>query len=285
MSRSGRPSSYFWGSLDQPRALPYTGEMRWRTWLRRAFRTLNVLLGAVMLASALAVLASHFFEAGYAEVHRDAVWFVVPYAAFAALCIVVFARDHWLAPWLAIAKALGAYFFLVTFVRIGPLWMVWTPGRYVYQLFDWGEASKAGLFAFAFLGRGAWNTINATYFTAPWWGALRVRAPLVGRLVTAIPTALVVFCAWAFLQLVTFEAQTFSAEAYQVAQLVLDNLDCDMVRTRGGTETTDLRQLADRKYEVRISYDCRYTRVIVRGEDGRRGTAGAPRAECCAAAS
>jgi hypothetical protein len=249
--------------------------------MRFAFRWTNVLIAVLTLASALAVLASHLFEPGYAEAHHDAVWFVATYTAIQVVMVVAFARDIWLVPWLALLKAACAWVFLLTFTAVGRYWMAWTPGRYVYQLFDWDPGLKIGLFALAFLGRGAWNTLNVFYFASPWWRPLRVRRPLLGRAVTAVPIALAAFCVWGFLALVRLESRTFSAEASEVAQFVFGGLECEAFRAHPGEVTTDLRQRGTRQYQVRIAYDCTDARVTVVDEDGKLGTAGGPRPECC----
>jgi len=129
--------------------------------MRRALRWLNVAIALVTLASGLAVLGSDLLVTGYRELHRDALGFVVAYCAAQVLMVVEFARDGRLVPWLAVAKALAACLFFASFFTSGLYWMAWTPGRYVYQLFVWGEETKVGLFALAFLGRGTFNTLNA----------------------------------------------------------------------------------------------------------------------------
>jgi hypothetical protein len=250
--------------------------------VRRALRIVNVLVAVVTLASALAVLVSDLTIPGYRAHYRDAVWFVSVYAAIQVVMIVEFARDGPLVPWLALAKAAAAWLFLLDFVALWPYWRTWTPARYVYQLVDWPAARNVGLFALVFLGRGAFNTLNAMYFTAQWWRLLRVRRPLLGRAVTAIPVGIVALVVWAFLTLTAEEVKTFSPDAEDVAHLVLAGLDCDSVRANAGHTTTDTRQRGERRYEVRIAYDCALTRVIVRAEDGRIGTAAEPRALCCA---
>jgi hypothetical protein len=151
----------------------------------------------------------------------------------------------------------------------------------VYQLSEWGEGSQVGLFALVFLGRGAFNTLNAVYFTAPWWRRMRARWPLLGRLLTAVPVAAVVLFVWIFVQLTAEESRTFSPDAADVARTVLDGLDCDAVRANAGRTTTDVRVRGERRYRVRIAYGCDVTRVLVVAEDGRVGTAAAPRTECC----
>src|SRR5213083_475827 len=130
------------------------------------------------------------------------------------------------------------------------------------------------------VGRGAFNTLNAMYFTAPWWRALRVRRPLLGRIVTAAPMAATVFFVWTFLALQREEARTFSSEAQDVARLVYESLDCDAVRAHAGTTTTDLRQRGERRYQVQIAYGCASTRVRVQAEDGRIGTMVGPQLRC-----
>jgi len=250
--------------------------------VRLVFRLLNVAIALVTLASGVAVLASDLAVPGYREHFRDAPWLVAAYCAVQVVMLVAFARDGRLVPWLALAKAAAAYALLAAFVQAWPVYRWWTPGRYVYQLFDWGETTRLGLFALLFLGRGAFNTVNAFYFTQPWWAPLRLRRPLFGRLVTAVPIAVTVSCVWAFTELVREEARTISPEAQEIARYLHATLDCETIRARAGTTTTDLRQHGERRYEVRIAYACADTRVVVRAEDGRLGTASGPRAECCA---
>lgn len=250
--------------------------------MRRAFRIVNVLIALVTLASALAVLASDLAVPGYREHYRDALWFVALYAALQLAMLVAFARDGAWVPWLAVAKAVAAYLFLLDFVALWPYWRTWTPARYVYQLFETEDGSRVPLFALVFLGRGAFNTLNAVYFTAPWWRALRAGHPVLGRALTALPVGLTAFFVWAFVQLATEEATTFSPEAAGIARLVLAGLDCDAVRANAGHTTTDVRQRGEQRYEVAIRWDCALTRVVVRATDGRIGTAAAPRASCCA---
>jgi len=249
--------------------------------VRLALRIVNVLVALATLASALAVLVSDLWVPGYREHYRDALWFVALYATVQGVMLVAFARDGWLVPWLALAKAAAAYLFLAGFTHLWPYWRMWTPARYVYQLFEWGEDRQVGLMALVFLGRGAFNTLNATYFTAPWWRTLRVRRPLLGRAVTAAPMAATVFFAWTFFALQREEARTFSSEAQDVARVVFEGLDCDAVRAHAGTTTTDLRQRGERRYEVRIAYGCALTQVLVRAEDGRIGTVAGPQLQCC----
>jgi len=249
--------------------------------MRRALRWLNVAIALVTLASGLAVLGSDVLVPGYREVHHDALWFVVAYCALQILIIVEFARDGSLVPWLALAKALAAFLFYASFLTSGLYWLTWTPGRYVYELFAWGDDTKVGLYALAFLGRGTFNTLNAFYFTRPWWGPLRVRRPLLGRAVTAVPVAAAAICIWTFLALVREEATTFSPDAQDVARTVLAGVDCEKVRANDGKTTTDLRQRGERRYQVEITYGCELTRVLVRAEDGRIGTAAEPQSACC----
>ena len=249
--------------------------------MRRVLRWVNVAIALVTLSSALAVLASDLFVAGYREHYRDAVWFVFAYAAVQVVMVVSFARDDRAVPWLVLAKTAAAFGFLVNFVALWPAWRMWTPGRYVYQLFDWGEDSRVGWMALVFLGRGAFNAVNAFAFTRPWWEPLRRRRPLLGRLVTAVPVAATAVCAWAFFALVHEEAVTFSPDAQAVARRILAEIDCDAVRANRGKTTTDVRQGGDRRYSVRISYECALTRVLVQAEDGRVGMASAPQLECC----
>jgi len=250
--------------------------------MRRALLWLNVFLTGVTLASALAVLGNGLFLEGYREFYGDALWFVAAYTALQAWMLRGFWRDDASVPWLALAKAAAAYVFIATFVAIGPLWMRATPARYVYQLFDWGPDSKILLFAFVFLGRGAFNTLNAFALTAHWWRPLRASSPLVGRLVTIVPLAVIVSCVWAFTELVRLEQETYSAEARNVAEQVMAGLDCDTIRAREGQTSEDLRQRGDARYLVNVAYGCRQTRIEVRTEDGKAGSFALARPECCA---
>ena len=245
----------------------------------RTLRALNVVAALFPLASGVAVLASNLFVPGYP--YRDSLAFVVAYCAFYGFVAWAFGRGAALAPRLALVKTAGAYLFLVLFPQVGQQWMAATPGRYVYQLFDWGSEAKVGLFAFVFLGRGAWNTINAFACTRDWWFDVRARRPLAGRLLTAIPVGLTVLFTWIFLSLVRIDATTFSAEAHEVARLVADGITCDDVRAKAGTTTSDVRQRGERRYEVTIQWGCADTRVFVRAPDDRLGIAGGTRSECC----
>lgn len=250
--------------------------------MRPTLRWVNVLVTLVTLASAVAVLWSDLFVAGYRTHYGDALPFVLGYVALQLWFLFVFVRGSRWMPSVAIAKAVAAYLFLLTFVVVGPAWMAVTPSRYVYLLFDWGPTVKIGLFGFVFLGRGAWNTFNAFVMTEQWWRPLRITRPLVGRLVTLVPVLLIVGCVWAFFQLVHLDAETFSPEAGEVAHVILADLDCDTIRARDGQTSTDIRQRGTIKYQVEIAYGCAATRVMVRAEDGRLGTAVEPRGECCA---
>lgn len=246
-------------------------------------RYTNAAAVALTLASALAVLWSHAFEPGYAERHGDPIWFVSAYAVGHAYMLWVFLRDDRALPWVALLRAVGGVAFLCLFAFAAPIGRAWTlatPARYVYQLVD-TESVKLGLFALLLLGRGAWNVFSAFYFTQPWWAPLRHTQPLAGRLVTAVPVGLIVFCVWGFLELVRLEARTYSAEAHEVAATVLAGLECDAIRTHGGETTMDVRQRGDRRYHVEIAYGCSYTRVRVQDPDGKLGVAAAGRPECC----
>jgi len=252
----------------------------------RTLRIINLAGAATCLTSALAVLASNVLQKGYREHYGDALWLVAAYAAFYAAVLYAFAspaRDP-LARRLAIAKLLGTVAFLAAFPFAGQTWMARTPGRYVYQLFDWGSDARVVLMAYIFLGRGAWNTLNAFVLTRDLWYPLRERSPLVGRLVTMIPVALIVTCVWAFFALARMNARQFSAEAHEVARVVLAGIGCDELRAKAGTTTNDVRQRGERRYEVTIDWVCEDVRVLVRAEDGRLGTAHDARPECCATA-
>lgn len=252
--------------------------------MRRALRWVNVLAAAAPLASGLAVLVSTVSDAGYREHYRDSVLVVLAYVALHGAVAVAFARDTRAVPALAVAKAVGAYVFLAMFVAIGPLWMARTPGRYVYLLFDWGPEGRIALMAYVLLGRGVWNTLNAMYFTAPWWITLRRRQPFLGRLVTIVPLAGTVALVAAFVELRDLDRRTYSAEAHEVARMVFDGLDCEQIRAKHGTETTDLRQRAEERFTVHIRWDCRALRINVQDARGRLGHYAGQRLECCAGA-
>jgi len=249
--------------------------------VRLALRVLNVLVALLTLGSGVAVLVSDMIIPGYREHYRDAIWFVAVYCAFQLLYLVEFARGGRFATGLALARAAAAYVFLAFFLVLWPRWRWWTPGRYVYQFFEWGHASRVGLFALVFLGRGAGNTLNAFFLTERWWRPLRLRRPLLGRVVTAVPIAATAFCVFAFAQLVREEGETFSPEAQAIADYVYQGLDCAAVRAHAGETTTDLRQRGDRRYQVQIAYGCDETRVLVRDQDGRVGNAAGPQLACC----
>jgi hypothetical protein len=252
--------------------------------MSRTLRVLNLLGAALCLASALAVLVSNLVDPAYRAHYRDALWFVVAYIAFYGVVLYAFAsskRDQ-LAQALAVVKTLGAYVFIVSFSAVGQTWMAWTPGRYVYHLFDWGPAARIVSMGYVFLGRGAWNTVNAFVLTRDYWMPLRTQRPLLGRLVTMVHVALTVLFVWVFFTLARMNAQEFSPEAHEIAGLVLAGVDCDQLRARQGTSTSDVRQRGERRYDVSIDWDCRDVRVIVRDPDGKLGTAHDARPECCA---
>ena len=251
--------------------------------LSLAFRIANAFGATVCLASALAVLGGNLADPGYRAHYRDALWFVLAYAAFYGWVLYTFAWSGRvrIAQALGVVKALGAFAFLTAFPAVGRSWMVWTPGRYVYQLFDWGTAASIVLMAYVFLVRGAWNTVNAFVLTRDLWVPLRQSRPLFGRIVTYIPVALTVLCVWAFLRLARMNAEEFSPEAHAIADLVASQIDCDQIRAKAGTTTTDVRQRGDRRYDVMIRWDCADLRIIVRDPDGKAGTARTPRPECC----
>src|SRR5690242_19337635 len=130
----------------------------------RTLRVLNVGIAVATLLSALAAGVSDAVDPAYRAHYGDALWFVVAYAAFYAAVAWAFVRRSAAAPWLAVAKTAGAYLFLVAcvvapwaqapedgltkglgaylflalFTNAIRAWMALTPGRYVYQLFDWG---------------------------------------------------------------------------------------------------------------------------------------------------
>jgi hypothetical protein len=251
--------------------------------LSLTLRVLNAFAAAVCLASALAVLAGNLADPGYRAHYRDALWFVLAYAAFYGWVLWTFAWSGHVrvAQTLGVVKAVGALAFLAVFPAVGRSWMVWTPGRYVYQLFDWGTQASIVLMAYVFLARGAWNTVNAFALTRPIWFPLRQSRPLFGRIVTYIPVVITVLCVWAFLRLARMNAEEFSAEAHEIATIVANDIQCDDIRAKAGTTTTDVRQRGDRKYDVMIRWDCTDLRVIVRDPDGKAGTARTPRPECC----
>lgn len=251
--------------------------------MRRLLRWTNVLAAAAPFASALAVLASSLFDPAYRAHYHDSALVAAAYAAFYVVVAVAFARDTRHVPLLALTKAVGAYVFLAVFVVIGPLWMARTPGRYAYLVFDWGPEGRVVLMAFVLLGRGLWNTANAMYFTAPWWIPLRAKRPLLGRIVTMLPIGIATALLGAFFELRIIDRQTYSAEAHRVARLVFEGLDCDQIRAKQGTETTDVRQRDAERFVVRIRWDCRALRVLVQDDAERLGHFTGERPECCPA--
>jgi hypothetical protein len=251
--------------------------------MRRVLRVFNLVAGALCLASGGAALWSWLVDPAYRAAYGDSVVVLVAYVVFYAWVLRSFWRDDAWAPRLAVLKALGAYVFLATFVAVGPAWMVRTPGRYVYQLFQWGPGEQAVLMAYVLLGRGVWNTVNAMAFTAPWWTRLRADRPLLGRLVTLVPLVLIVTFLWAYRELIRLERETFSAEATAVAQEIAEGIDCAAIRDAPGPTTTDLRQRGDRRYEVHIRWACHDLQVLVRDPEGRLGNVRTARPECCAA--
>ena len=265
--------------LRGPPAATMTGPMR------RVLRWTNVLISGAALASGLAVLASNLLDAGYRANYRDSLLLVVAYVAFYAVVLLAFTRDDRRTAPLAILKALGAYLFLGTFVAVGPLWMARTPGRYIYLLFDWGHDARVVLIAYVLFGRGLWNTLNAMYFTAPWWIALRARRPLAGRLLSMLPLGLAAAFVAAFVELRALERATYSPVAGEIAEQVFAGLDCAEIRAKQGTETTDLRQRADERFLVRIRWDCRNVRITVHDDAGKLGHFSGPRPECCGQAA
>jgi hypothetical protein len=250
--------------------------------MRRAIRWLNALGLVVTLASALAVLGSWAFDPGYRQHFGDQPLFVLAYVALHLWYLRAYLTDGPALPAIALVRALTGLAFLLTFAAIGPAWMIVTPARYVYLLFEWGSAFKIGMFAFVFLGRGAFNCFSAFVLTETWWRPLRERQPLVGRLVTAAPVVLIVGCLWAFFELTRMDARTFSPEAHAIAREVLQTLDCETLRQRSGTTTNDVRQRGERRYEVEVRWDCHDAQVVVRDPDGKLGTDRGPRLDCCA---
>jgi hypothetical protein len=275
--------------------------------MSRTLRALNVVTAVVSLASGAAVLVSNVVDPAYRAHFGDPWWLVVAYLAFYGWVLWAFVRAAPAAPWLAVAKAAGAYvflgvcaafpwatlgdaapskglgsfLFLSAFTTLTREWTTHTPGRYVYQLADWGPGAAAVFVAFVFLGRGAWNTVNAFTLTRDRWIRLRMRAPLLGRLVTAIPVALIVLSFWGFFVVARLELTTFSADASEVAQAVLDGFDCAAIHAKAGTTTTDVRARGDRRYEVLIRWGCPVSVVLVRTPDDKVGTASGSRPECC----
>jgi hypothetical protein len=248
----------------------------------RTLRALNVVAALMALASGLAALVSNVAIPGYP--YRDPLAIVAAYCAFYAWVAYAFARGTSAAPGLAIAKTVGALLFVLLFLRapdVARSWIAATPGRYVYQLFDWGPGAGIGMYGFVFLGRGAWNMVNTFACTRGWWFAIRARRPLLGRILTAIPVAIIVGCVWQFMAFVRVEAKTFSPEAHEVAQLIGQALSCEDVRTKAGTTTSDVRKRGDREYHVTIRWDCGDTRILVRDPDDRIGVAVWARADCC----
>ena len=252
--------------------------------MHRTLRFLNAAVAAVTLASGVAVLSQDVLVPGYRAFHRDALWFVAGYCAVQAFMLLQLVRNGPWIPWLVAARTAVAYIFLLNLASLWPQWRYWTPGRYVYELFDLPGIFNFGLSALIFLGRGAFNTWSLMHFTAPWWRPLRQSHPLAGRLVTAGFVAGIVFPVWTFLVVITEEAKIYSPEAEAVAREVLDGISCETLQEKAGQRTTDLRRRGERTYHVEIAYDCTLTRVVVRTEDGRVGSSSASPGSCCARA-
>jgi hypothetical protein len=250
--------------------------------MRRVVRWTNVGISGAALASGLTVLASNLLNTGYRADYRDSLLVVVAYLVFYGIVLVAFARDDRRTAHLALAKALGAYLFLLTFAALGPLWMARTPGRYVYMLFDWGRDASVVMMAYVILGRGLWNTLNAMFFTAGWWMPLRARHPLAGRVLTMVPIGIAAAFVALFVELRSQERQIYSPVADEVAEQVFSSIDCAEIRAKQGTETTDLRERSDgQRFHVHVRWDCHAVRVYVQDKDGRFGQFAGPRPECC----
>ena len=250
--------------------------------MRRTLRWTNVLISGAALASGLVVLSYNLFDAGYRDHYRDSLPLIVVYLVFYNLVLFAFARDDRRTAHLAVAKALGAYLFLVTFVVVGPLWMARTPARYVYLLFDWGREAPSVLMAYVLFGRGLWNTLNAMFFTTQWWIPLRARRPLAGRIVTMLPIGLAAAFVGLYVELREQGRELYSPAADEVAEQVFASIDCAQIRAKQGTETTDLRERADgQRFHVHVRWDCRAVRIYVQDQDGRLGQYAGPRDECC----
>jgi hypothetical protein len=249
--------------------------------VQRILRQLNVVATAVTLASGLAVLVQDLLVPGYRGYNRDWVPFVAAYCAFLAFTLQQLLRQGPWLPWLIGARAVAAYAFLLNLTSLWPQWRYWTPGRYVYQLFDVPGVFNLGLYSLIFLGRGAFNTWSLMTFTEHWWRPLRRSHPLGGRLITAGFVAGLVFPVWTFLVVITQEAKIYSPEAEAVAREVLHDLTCEMVQEKAGQHTTDLRRRGSTNYHVQIAYDCAVTRVVVRMEDGRVGSYTGSPGDCC----
>lgn len=275
--------------------------------MSRTLRALNVVTAVFSLASGLAVLGSSLVDPAYRAHYRDPLWLAAAYVAFYAAVVWAFARARPSAVHLAVAKAVGAYAFLGVcaflpwmavgseppskglgaftflsgFTALTREWVARTPGRYVYQLVDWGPDAAVVFLAFVFLGRGAWNTVNAFTLTRDVWLPLRDRSPLLGRLVTAVPVALLTLFVWAFFATARLQATTFSAEAHEVAQAIAAGLDCPTLNAKAGETTTDVRERGDRRFDVMIRWGCPSTLVLVRTPEDKVGTAAVSRPDCC----
>ena len=247
-----------------------------------ALRVLNIVATLFTLGSGLGVLAQDLLVDGYREYHRDWVAFVAVYCGVQAYTLEQIIRRGWALPWLIAARAVVAYGFLLNLTTLWPQWRYWTPGRYVYELFDLQGILNLGLFALIFLGRGAGNTWSLIGTTQEWWRPLRKSHPFAGRLVTAGFVAGLIFPIWAFLLVITQEAKVYSPEAEAVAREVLSGIQCATVQEKAGQQTTDLRRRGETSYHVQIAYGCDVVRVVVRMEDGRVGSYTASPGDCCA---
>ena len=245
--------------------------------MRLTLRLINIAIALVTLASGLAVLGSMVLQPGYRAARGDSFLLVLAYVAVQAFVIREFWRDSRWVPWIAVGKAVAAWLFLATFSVAGVFWMRASPGRYVYQLFSWGEGAEIALFAMVWLGRGVWNTLNALYFTTGWWLPLRQRRPLLGRAVTAVAVLLVAVAMWTFFELVRVGL------VRDVARSVWANLDCEAIHANAGKVTTDVREPpgGGQRYTVRIEWGCPRTRVLVADEHGRIAPYAGERPDCC----
>jgi hypothetical protein len=242
--------------------------------MRAAVRYWNVVVAGLCALSAGLVLGTNAFDGEYRARSQDNLPFVLAYAGLHIWMIIAFLRDTAAVPWVAVGKAVAAYLFLLTFVPAGPLWMAWSPARYVYQLFDWGPGGEFILFGFLFLGRGVGNTLNALVLTEPWWRPWRVRQPLLSRAFSALPIVIIVLCIWTFAEIIRTQW------ARDIAQRVVDDLDCPTVQTKMGQTITDLRQMGRQRFHVRIVYGCPVTQVFVADQSSHVGMAEGA-ASCC----
>src|SRR5262249_37627060 len=114
--------------------------------MRRAILWLNALGTAVTLPSELAGPGPWLLDPTCRLYFAHSPPFVAGYAVLQAWFLWSYVRDTPSVGLVAVLRAVAGWILIALFVSVGPLWMRITPGRYVYQLFDWGPEARIGLF-------------------------------------------------------------------------------------------------------------------------------------------